>query len=185
VAPDLGVITRLGLTDHPYFVVLGNLAPNKNIAVAFRALSRLPDPLVRLVLIGGRHDRVFDGPPMPPDPRLVAAGRCSDAEVAALLRHARGLVFPSLYEGFGIPPLEALALGCPVVASDIPATREVCAAAALYFDPDQDAALAGHMMRLLDGPDPARRTAGLRRADGYAWSRSAEMLEDFLLSTCP
>jgi glycosyltransferase involved in cell wall biosynthesis len=183
VAPDLDVIARLGLTDHPCFVVLGNLAPNKNIAVAVRALSRLPDHSVRLVLIGERHDRVFDGPSLPHDPRMVAAGRCSDAEVSALLGHARGLVFPSLYEGFGIPPLEALALGCPVVASDIPATREVCAAAALYFDPDQDAALAGHMMRLLDGPDPARRTAGLRRADGYAWSRSAEILEDFLLST--
>ena len=70
-----------------------------------------------------------------------------------------------------------------MIASDIPATREVCADAALYFDPTDDAALADHMTHLLTAPDPARREAGFRRADRYAWSRSAEILEELLLST--
>lgn len=183
ITSDPDVIAALNLTDRPYFVVLGNLTPNKNIAVTLRALARLPDPEVRLVLIGSRPDAIFNEPTLAQDPRLIVAGRCSDAQIAALLTHARALVFPSLYEGFGIPPLEALALGCPVIASDIPATREVCADAALYFDPTDDAALADHMTRLLTKPDTARRDAGFRRTELYSWSRSAEILEHLLLST--
>ena len=183
ITPDPEIVARLDLTHRPYFVALGNLAPHKNISVAIRALGRIPNPSVRLVLIGGRPETIFTGPSLPPDPRLVLAGRCSDAEIAALLAQARGLLFPSLYEGFGIPPLEALAQACTVIASDIPATREVCADAALYFDPTDDAALADHMTHLLTAPDPARREAGFRRADRYAWSRSAEILEELLLST--
>ncbi|MBC1182570.1 glycosyltransferase family 4 protein [Brevundimonas sp. WCHBH090558] len=182
ITPDPAVIERLGLTTRPYYVALGNLTPNKNLAGAIRALSRLADPAVRLVIIGDRP-AVFDRSAFPADPRLIFTGRRSDAEIAALLGGAQGLVFPSLYEGFGIPPLEAMTLGCPVIASDIPATREVCADAALYFDPADDAALAAHMADLLSRPDVARPDAGLRRADRYAWSRSAEVIEDLLLST--
>lgn len=182
ITPDPAVIKRLGLTTRPYFVALGNLTPNKNLAVAIRAVSRLADPAVRLVLIGDRP-AVFDRFAFPADPRLIFAGRRSDAEITALLGGARALVFPSLYEGFGIPPLEAMTLGCPVIASDIPATREVCADAALYFDPADDAALAAHMAELISRPDVACRDVGLRRADRYAWSRSAEIIEDLLLTT--
>lgn len=182
ITPDPAVIESLDLTTRPYFVALGNLTPNKNLVVAIRAVSRLADPAVRLVLIGDRP-AVFDRSAFPVDPRMIFAGRRSDAEVAALLGGAQALVFPSLYEGFGIPPLEAMALGCPAIASDIPATREVCADAALYFDPADDAALAAHMADLLSRPDVARRDAGLRRANRYAWSRSAEVIEDLLLST--
>lgn len=182
ITPDPAVIESLVLTPRPYFVALGNLTPNKNLAVAIHALSHLADPAVRLVLIGDRP-AVFDRSTFPADPRLIFAGRRSDAEITALLGGARALVFPSLYEGFGIPPLEAMTLGCPVIASDIPATREVCADAALYFDPADDAALAAHMAEMLSRPDVARRDAGLRRADHYAWSRSAEVIEALLLST--
>ncbi|MFN3878723.1 MAG: glycosyltransferase family 4 protein [Brevundimonas sp.] len=183
VTPDPAVIDSLDLTDHPYFVALGNLTPNKNLAVALRALAHLADPTVRLVMIGARPPAIFDQPTIQPDPRLTFAGRRSDAEIAALLRSARGLIFPSLYEGFGIPQLEAFVHGCPVIASDIAATREVCADAALYFAPHDDATLAGHMTRLLTATDPARRDAGLRRAERYSWSRSAEILDDLLTST--
>lgn len=182
--PDPAVIDKLDLTGRPYFVALGNLTPNKNLSVAIRALARLANPAVRLVLIGARPSAIFDLPVIQTDPRLISAGRRSDAEIAALLNGARGLIFPSLYEGFGIPPLEAFVHGCPVVASDIPATREVCADAALYFYPHDDATLADHMARLLTETDPARRDAGLRRAALYSWSRSAEVLDDLLTSTC-
>ncbi|WP_425982925.1 glycosyltransferase family 4 protein [Brevundimonas sp. TWP1-2-1b1] len=183
VTPDPAVIDSLDLTDRPYFVALGNLTPNKNLSVALRALARLSDPTVRLVLIGARPSAIFDQPAIQADPRLIFAGRRSDAEIAALLDGAHGLIFPSLYEGFGIPPLEAFVHGCPVIASDIAATREVCADAALYFAPHDDATLAGHMTRLLTATDPARRDAGLRRAALYSWSRSAEILDDLLTST--
>lgn len=183
VTPDPAVIDSLDLTDRPYFVALGNLTPNKNLAVAIRALARLNDPSIRLVLIGARPPAIFDQPAIQTDPRLIFAGWRSDAEIAALLDGAHGLIFPSLYEGFGIPPLEAFVHGCPVIASDIVATREVCADAALYFDPHDDATLADHMTRLLTETDPARRDAGLSRSALYSWSRSAEILDDLLTST--
>ena len=84
ITPDPAVIKRLGLTTRPYFVALGNLTPNKNLAVAIRALSRLANPAVRLVLIGDRP-AVFDRSAFPADPRVIFTGRRSDAEIAALL----------------------------------------------------------------------------------------------------
>ncbi len=184
--PDDAALARLDLVGRPYFVALGNLAPNKNIDVMIRALGRLPDPDLRLVLIGAAAPAVFDAALQTRDPRLVFAGRRTDAEVATLLAGARALIFASLYEGFGIPPLEAFAHDCPVIASDIPAVREVCAEAALYFDPRDDAALAARMGTVLrSGPerDPARVRAGRDRVALYAWDRSANVLEALLAST--
>lgn len=180
-APDDRVLSTLGLSGRPYFVALGNLAPNKNIAVMIRALRRLPDPDLRLVLVGANAPAVFDRSAPAYDPRIVFADRRTDAEVAALLRGARALVFASLYEGFGIPPLEAFAQGCPVIASDIPAVREVCGDAPDYFDPHDDAALADRMTELLRVGSTARRRAkGRTRLAFYTWNGSARRLEALL-----
>jgi glycosyltransferase involved in cell wall biosynthesis len=176
----------LDLISRPYFVALGNLAPNKNAAVMIRALGRLPDPDLRLVLIGGPAPAVFDRSAPASDPRILFAGRRTDAEVAALLRGARALVFASLYEGFGIPPLEAFAQDCPVIASDIPAVREVCGDAPDYFDPRDDAALADHMAALLHtGPPPQRLARGRARLGFYTWDQSARRLETWLAENRP
>lgn len=88
------------------------------------------------------------------------------------------LIFPSLYEGFGIPPLEAFAQGCPVLASNIPAVHEVCGPAALYFAPHDDAALAALMMASLDLPaDPQWRAIARQRVAAYSWDASAAVLD--------
>ncbi len=185
-APDDRVLAALDLTNRPYVVALGNLAPNKNIAVMRRALGRLPDPDLRLVLIGGQVGAVFGATTEVSDPRLLLAGRRSDAEVAALLRGARALIFASLYEGFGIPPLEAFAQDCPVVASDIPAVREVCGDAPAYFDPHDDAALADHIAVLLDRPAPEARLArGRARLALYRWDETARRIEAWLADDRP
>ncbi|GAW40329.1 Capsular glucan synthase [Brevundimonas sp. SH203] len=183
IVPDTDVLRALNLPGRRYFVCIGNQTPNKNLAVAARALARLPDPDIRLVRVGARLTGVAHASTAPDDPRIVRAGRRTDREIAALLRGATGLIFPSLYEGFGIPPLEAMVHGCPVIASDIPATREVCADAAFYFDPTDDAALAEHMQTLLNTPALARLEAGRRRADAYSWSRSAAVLDALLDSS--
>lgn len=182
VVPDAAVLTELDLSRRPYFVAVGNQTPNKNLAVAVRALARITDPDLRLVVVGARLGQIAKTASLADDPRVLLAGRRTDAEVAALLRHAESLIFPSLYEGFGLPPLEAMAQGCPVIASDIAATREVCCDAALYFDPTDDAALADLMRRVMAGADPARRAAGIQRAAEYRWSRSARILDDLLAS---
>lgn len=182
ITPDIQAPGRLGLDGRPFFLALGNLAPNKNIPVMIRAMSRLNDPNVRLVLIGGQDGNVFSRLHAD-DPRIILAGRLEDSAVAGLLRKARALIFASLYEGFGIPPLEAFAQGCRVLASDIPAVREVCACAALYFPPHDDAALAALMNASLDAAvDPQWRVIASQCVAAYSWDASAAVL-DALVST--
>ncbi|MBM6490417.1 glycosyltransferase, partial [Enterobacter hormaechei] len=83
---------------------------------------------------------------------LILAGRLSDNEIAALYERASAFVFPSLYEGFGVPPLEAMLFGCPVIASTANAVRETCGDAAAYFDAtDADALRALLQERLATG----------------------------------
>jgi glycosyltransferase involved in cell wall biosynthesis len=108
---------------------------------------------------------------------VVRTGYVSDAELRSLYEHALCFVFPSRYEGFGIPPLEAMALGCPVVASSIEPVREVCGDAARYFDPHDAPALARILTRLGSeaAADERRRMAerGRRRAESFSWKASA------------
>jgi glycosyltransferase involved in cell wall biosynthesis len=105
-------------------------------------------------------------------------GRVSDAELRALYAHALCLVFPSRYEGFGLPPLEAMACGCPVVAARAGAVPEVCGEAALWFDPAAPATLREALLRLItqDGVREGLRDAGLIRAAGFTWERAAREL---------
>ena len=174
-----GIPDHLDLGGRRFFLVLGNLAPNKNLAVIDRALAHVGDHEVRVIVVGAGRGRVFGAPPMPRDSRLRFAGRLSDGEVGALMAEARALIFPSRYEGFGLPPLEAMASGCPVLASDIGAVREVCGAAADLFEPDDEWTLARLMRRALvdDGPwRAARIAAGRARAGLFGWTQSADVI---------
>jgi glycosyltransferase involved in cell wall biosynthesis len=101
-----------------------------------------------------------------------------DEELAALYRGAAAFVFPSLYEGFGMPILEAMACGCPVVLSRASAFPEVAADVALYFDPKQPKDLARVVNELLSSSDlqTKLRTAGHARAASFTWKRAAEQI---------
>ncbi|HEY7793937.1 MAG TPA: glycosyltransferase family 1 protein [Gaiellaceae bacterium] len=146
--------------------------PHKNhtrLLQAF-ALLRQERPNLRLVLTGGRHK----GGPAPPG--VEVRGLVSLDELATLYRRAACLVFPSLYEGFGQPPLEAMASGCPVAASDIPAIAEACGDAAALFDPAKPDDIAAVVAGVLDAPD--RFTyAGLERARSFTWQETARKHE--------
>ncbi|MFG1374578.1 glycosyltransferase family 1 protein [Xanthobacter oligotrophicus] len=182
IEPDVSVLDRFGLQGKRFLLAVGSPAPNKNLARAVRAFLALNRDDISFVTVGkaaaafARSD-LGDVPPT-----VVATGRLSDAEVQALYRSAVALIFPSLYEGFGIPPLEAMTAGCPVLAADIPAVREVCADAALYFDPLDEASMADAMRRCAD---PAFEGAGLREAGhlrtrAFSWEASALRLLEAL-----
>jgi glycosyltransferase involved in cell wall biosynthesis len=113
---------------------------------------------------GGDFARAPDG--------VEARGRVSDEELVRLYRTAAAVVFPSLYEGFGQPPLEAMACGCPVAASTAGALPEIVGDAARLFDPREPEAIAGAVRDVLESPDEwARR--GLERAALYSWDVTA------------
>ena len=121
------------------------------------------------MLTGGGHSGAA--------PAGVEAREVSAVELVALYRRAAALVFPSLYEGFGLPPLEAMACGCPVACSAIPSLAEVCGDAALTFDPHDPAAIAAAVAAVLDDPEPWR-ARGMARAAAFTWDRTAAAHED-------
>ena len=145
--------------------------PHKNHLRLFEAFARLrrTRPGLRLVLTGaGRWDTLPAG--------VEARGVVSGEELVALYRTASALVFPSLYEGFGQPPLEAMACGCPVACSNAASLPEVCGDAARLFAPEEAGAIAAAVEEVL--ADPAPWTArGLARAASFTWERSASAHE--------
>lgn len=179
IVPDETVLQRLGLEGAKFFFMLGTLKPNKNVDFAIRAFDALGDTGWKLV-IAGALDRsgVFKADTPAIADNLIFTGRLTDPEIVALERRARAFVFPSLYEGFGIPPLEAMTQGCPVLAADIPAVREACGDAALYFDPRDRADLESAMRRIMgaDGDAAGLVEKGRANLARFSWNKSAETL---------
>jgi glycosyltransferase involved in cell wall biosynthesis len=170
---------RFGLTPRRFFVMIGNLSANKNVAVARRALARIADQDVRLIVIGAAASCLTMDLKSRADERVWLVGRIDDETVAGLLREACALVFASRYEGFGLPLLEAMASGCPVMASDCAAAVEVCDGSAEHFAVDDDGALATLMERALADDGRWRRerlAAGFKRALDFRWAESAAVL---------
>jgi glycosyltransferase involved in cell wall biosynthesis len=156
--------------DRPFVLHVGRVEPRKNQLAALRAVERLPDLL--LVSAGGVVDAGM-GAAMDASPRCRRLGRLPQADVEALYECAEALVFPSLYEGFGLPVLEAMRRGLPVVTAAVSSLPEVGGDAALYVDdPGDDAALAAAIQTALGDRD-RRRRLGLERAAEFTWDRTA------------
>ena len=157
-----------GRPREPFLLYPANAWPHKNHARLFEAfaLLRRERPELGLVLTGTGHD------PRTLPPGVVSRGRVPDDELVELYRSASAVVFPSLYEGFGQPPIEAMAAGCPVAAAAAAALPEVCGDAARLFDPLDPEAMAAAVGDVLRDPAPwiAR---GLERARQFTWEACA------------
>lgn len=178
---DPTVFERLELKGRRYVLAVGSQSRNKNFAAVLDAMARIDDPDLVLVAAGGGNTRIFTGTAVE-HARLQRAGYVSDQQLRALYEGAACFVFPSFYEGFGLPPLEAMCCGCPVVVSDRASLPEVCGDAALYCDPDDPATLAAQLRRVLGSPALAQelREAGLRRAATLTWTRAAREFADLM-----
>ena len=168
---DAAVLRRHGLV-RPYFVYVGGDDAHKNLAGLLEAFRRF------LEAAPGEHELVLVGrgaADLPADPRVRRLAFVGDAELPALYRGARACVSLSRHEGFGLPFLEALACGTPVLAGDVTAVPETLAGAGLLVDPDDPAQAARVLLRL--AREPALRTElrerGLKRAAGFTWERAA------------
>ncbi|GAB4149937.1 MAG: glycosyltransferase family 1 protein [Planctomycetota bacterium] len=186
---------RAGAGPHPlrgetYVLAVGTIEPRKNHIALLEAWRRLPSPRPRLVVVGQRGWCCEDA-----EQALLEAERegatwlrgAGDRELFRLMRHAAVLVYPSLWEGFGFPPLEAMALGVPVVAGDCPALREVLEDGALFADPRSPDSIAAALDLLLRDPGERRAAAerGPRRAGCFSWARCAEAHEDLYREIAP
>lgn len=174
--------TARRFVDGDYLLFVGTVEPRKNLAVllrAFRVLRERRD--VKLVIAGGKGWMYADILKMPRElgiERDIAfAGYVNEKTMLHLYNGAIAVVYPSLYEGFGLPVVEAMACGRPLVVSDIPPLREVAGEAALYVRPDDDAGLADALSRVLNS-DSLRRSLGeqgLVRSREYSWDRVAAL----------
>lgn len=171
---------RLGV-ERPYLVCVGTAEPGKRAVDAVRALAKLKEAgfASQLVLVG------HAGPLSKPlgreatrlgvADRVMFAGYVGDADLAALYTGAAALVFPSLYEGFGLPPLEAMACGTPVIATKAPAMDEVLGDAAIFVPLRDPAAIAQEAAKLLgsEGERSERAARGRAHAGLFSWSKAA------------
>ena len=156
--------------SRPYVLFVGTREPRKNLprlAEAMRSLRRQGRP-ERLVIAGGSGWGTFE-----PGEDVQVLGAVSDETLHALYGGAACLAYPSLDEGFGLPPLEAMAAGCPVVASTAGALPEVCGDAAVLVDPLSVDAIAAGLLRALGEADALHRL-GRARAEAFRWARACE-----------
>jgi glycosyltransferase involved in cell wall biosynthesis len=187
VVPDFSIIEKLHLAPYGFFLFVGSMTKNKNVDTAIRAAERLGRADFPLVVVGGDNSKVFGGNAMESRTGVVVAGRLKDEEIAALFARAAAFVFPSLYEGFGIPPLEAMYFACPVIASSAAAVRETCDDAAVYFDPLNAGELSARMHEriALGRISPAEQEKQQRRLATYSWAKSAAAMLEFLAKPAP
>ncbi len=166
-------------TPH-YLLCVGSLEPRKNTERLIRAWAiaqaRVPDD-ISLVIAGGSGSKlVFSGEPVASmAPRTHLTGYVPEKYLSALYSGAVAMLYPSLYEGFGLPPLEAMACGCPVITSNTTSLPEVTADAALLVDPEVAEAIAETIVRVVDDVRlrESLRTKGLARAAQLSWDESA------------
>lgn len=166
-----------------YFLYVGNAYPHKNLELlvdAFVLFKREINDDVKLVLVGKDdyfYRRLRDKIERQKFENIVVKHDVSDQELFALYSHAKGFVSASLMEGFGLPPLEAMGSGTPVILSDIPAFREVCQDAAWYFDPAVKTSLTEQLHFLYNVDHKAREQKikkGLERVQQFSWRKMAE-----------
>lgn len=171
-------LRKLGLSG-PYLLAVGALSSRKNLKRLFEAWVKLADKTrdVRLAVAGDIGSKFSDLSGCGPLPAgVVHLGRVADDQLPALYNGAFGFVYPSLYEGFGLPPLEAMSCGTPVIASNTTAVPETVGDAALLVNPYDTASIADGILRLLDDADLRQSLSeqGLRHARQFTWDRTAQ-----------
>ena len=159
----------------PYFLYLGTLEPRKNIEVLVKAMELLDKQGIRIPLLLAGQSR--PGYALDQHPAVERLGAQAEADLPRLYRNAVAVLYPSHYEGFGLPILEAMQCGVPVIASDIPVHHEVGGDAALYASPNDPAAWASQLQSLIGG-DPQRSAASLARASQYSWQKTARAFRE-------
>jgi len=187
IQSDPTILQKHGLSKGSYLLTVANQSRHKNFDCVLKA-ARLVKSRVDFVAVGGSFQQVFhpngriEAETLPSNVRSL--GYISDNQLKALYENALGYIFPSLYEGFGLPVLEAMNCGCPILCSTAASLPEVGGEAALYFDPLDANSLAAVIERLLT--DSALKSdlrgRGLQQAAHFTWGKTARETLEALIS---
>ena len=170
----------------PFLLYVGNAYPHKNLERLIQVFSQIDfgdGGKLTLVLVGKDdyfYNRVKDFAHGFPESKIIFPGFVPDNELAVLYHEAVSYVFPSLYEGFGLPPLEAMATGCPVLSSSAASMPEILGQAAFYFDPENDQDMRTKIETIINDGNLRMELAGrgTRQANKYNWDECAKKTLD-------
>ncbi|KRR03145.1 glycosyltransferase family 4 protein [Bradyrhizobium valentinum] len=176
------IVNRLALVPRKFVVGLANVQAHKNVGLLLKAFTASELADLKLVLVGAARREEFEALGNSVPPNVVFAGRISDGELRALLESALCVGFPSTTEGFGLPPLEGMILGCPAILAPCGALTEVAGEGALFAAPDDPRQWIPAIRRLVDDPShwAGYSRAGRERAAFFTWKRAGGKLADII-----
>ena len=177
--PDAGVLARNNLQPRKYILAVGSRNPSKNLRGLLQAFATLEAADLDLAVAGPSYAKVFGEQEIESE-HIRDLGYVSDSELRSLYENAACFVFPSFYEGFGLPPLEALALGCPTVVAEGSALSEIFKNVALLCDPGNPGDIAQKILQAAQSSDTDRE-ACREFARAFRWERCAEVTLSKLL----
>ena len=183
--PDAAYLNSCGLGSTPFVLAVSSMNPNKNFAGLLKSIALLDDVRFQVVIVGGVNSKIFGTNVLHLPDFVKYLGYVSDSELQQLYAHASCFVYPSFYEGFGLPPLEAMAAGCPVITSNVASLPEVCGSAVLYCDPTQPSDIASKINLMMSNSSlrGEMRDRGFKRIKQFTWDKCALETYNVIKST--
>ena len=186
ISPDEKILQRYHLKYRKYLLLVASQSPHKNFERVVKAIKLLGTNFT-IVSVGGDYQKVFkkNTPGLLLPSNIMILDYVSDQELKTLYQNALGFIFPSIYEGFGLPPLEAMQCGCPVLCSNTASLPEVLGDAAIYFDPFDIGDIAKTINKFLSEPllQDQLREKGYARSDQFKWSTTAQKTAEYFLNS--
>ncbi|MDL5039743.1 glycosyltransferase family 4 protein [Heyndrickxia coagulans] len=175
---NYSIIKKYKLENKPYLLAVSSLNPNKNFGLIIKSLEYLKDVELDIVIAGGTDPKVFNSKNIKIPSKVKYVGYVSDTELKALYEHAFCFIYPSYYEGFGLPPLEAMSIGCPIIISNRASLPEVGGEAALYCNPDDPKDLAMQIRKIFFDKECRMKMIknGYYQSRKFTWKKSTKEL---------
>ncbi|MCI1857418.1 MAG: glycosyltransferase family 4 protein [Sporolactobacillus sp.] len=182
IPADENYIIKKKLNRDRYVLAVSSLNPNKNFKSVVDAVNLLKNEKIDVVIVGGKNNKIYGASQISGQKNVHYLGYVSDTQLKALYQHAFCFVYPSFYEGFGIPPVEAMTVGCPVIVSNTSSLPEICGNAALYCDPHNPADITDKIKLLMRDKVLKRRLIerGLERVSNFSWLKCAREIYNLI-----